>query len=691
MPEEETETTEPQEREEASQEEEKPKKKRKLFGFLKREKKEEPAPKEGEPEEEKPEEKEEPKKEGKKLVWGEGKVFRKKEEVSPEEKDVAGEEYDLLKKIDKMLAGETPEEAGVEEAKPAEEPKKEGEEKEPKPEVEAKAPEEAPKEGKPAPAEKKEEEKPAEAPKEGKKPEDKKEEPKPDEKKEEGGKPKKKKEVTYEENVISAEEFTKMEAKESKGGLLGRLRGKKEEGAIPEAEPARPGAPTTTDLMLRIEKGEGRFEAVNTSIANVGERISHLSEEIGELRSSIMERERSFRNIQTEFAKVKDVIENIEPAKFTKSLESMKVESIKSEAKLEGLDTRLISLKKKMDDLKEVMDKVHGIKNLMAVAEAVRKILDKMEEKKAYITKTASKSESMFVEVTNKLREFEEYRRKIDSNAEMLYELMRSVDATEAKMEKVSTKEAMEKVEERAEFLKTEYEDRVNELKDIISELVNAIRTGDILLKSGKKVFAPRSEMDRLKDRFDDLRKAGRVGVSTDELDKVHAELIEHIAESMRKSRTLQKRMGDFESDLHKDLVDSRLSLTKALKRANVEFGHEPEEKPRKKAKKAARKVKKKPQGTDRRVLEDAREKLKEEVEKGRIKEIMGKEKAEIKEERRRLEKEARKMKAAMIKAHKMHAPKKKAHKAKRKPAKKLIKKKTPKKKAMKRKRKKKK
>ena len=254
-------------------------------------------------------------------------------------------------------------------------------------------------------------------------------------------------------------------------------------------------------------------------------------------------------------------------------------------------------------------------------------------------------------------------------------------------MEKVSTKEAMEKVEERAEFLKTEYEDRVNELKDIISELVNAIRTGDILLKSGKKVFAPRSEMDRLKDRFDDLRKAGRVGVSTEELDKVHAELIEHITESMRKSRTLQKRMGDFESNLHKDLVESRLSLTKALKRANVEFGHEPEKKPRKKAKKAAKKVKK-PQGTDRRVLEEAKEKLKEEVEKGRRKEIMVEEKAEIKEERKRLEKEARKMKAAMIKAHKMHPirkalkrirrkrphkkpPKKKVHKPRKKTVKK--------------------
>ena len=624
--------------EETENREEKPKKKRKLLGFLKREKKEE-EPQEGvQVLHEAPPERLPPKEE---------------EPAPPEKKE--GEEYDLLKKVEGMLSGEPGEEP---EPEPTQQPKA----AEPK-EAEGGTPERetgAPKGGKEEP---KPDGKPEEAPKETGKP------PEPNAPKEggekgkpaEGGKKKGKKEVSYEENVISAEEFKTLESKEEKKrGLLSRLKGgRKEEEKYEAQEEARPGAPTTTDLMLRIEKSEGKFEAVNNSISNVAERVSHLSEEIGELRSSLMERERAFRNVEKEFDRVKDTVENIEPAKFTKSLEGMKTEFTKSEAKLEGLDTRLASLKKRMDELKEVMDKVQGIKNLMSVADTVRKILEKMEEKKAYITKTASKTESMFVEVGEKLKEFEEYRNKIDSNAEMLYELMRSVDAVEAKMEKVATKETLEKVEERSEWLKTEYEDKVNDLKDIISELVSAIREGDIILKGGKKVFAPKNDVEKLKEKLDELRKSGKTGVAPSELESVHAELVDHIAESMRKSRDINKRLDDFESRVHQDLVTSRLELSKAVKKAHTEFGHD--KAPRMPAKKA--KVARK-----RKVgLDEARKKLAAEVEKEKRARAIKREKQEIAAERKRLAEEARKLKAKMKGGRKASRKKPRSRKAKKK------------------------
>jgi uncharacterized coiled-coil DUF342 family protein len=605
--------------EEEKGKEEKPKKK--LFGFLKRgkeePKQEEQAPEEMPAEPEQPQAEEQP-------------------ESGYPEKEESTE--DLLKRVESMLSGEKPEEEeqpAAPKAKPAE----------------AKgSPAEAPKQAAaPAAA--------TEAP-EGAKPE----EPEKGEKPKEEGKPKGKKEVSYEENVISSQEFEALESKEEKKrGFLSKLKGgRREEEEYGQEAATTGGAPTTSDLLLRIEKSEGRFEAVNTSIANVGERIGHLSEEIGELRSSLMERERSFRNVEKEFGTVKDIVENIEPAKFTRSLEGMKTEFTKSEAKLEGLDTRLTSLKKRMDELREVMDKIHGIKNLMTVADTVRQILEKMEEKKTYITKTASKTESMFVEVGEKLKEFEEYRNKIDANAEMLYELMRSVDGMEAKMEKVATKEALESTEERAEWLRTEYDDKVADLKDIISELVSAIREGDIILKGGKKVFAPKDEVRELKEKFDELRKTGKVGVAQSDLDKVHTELVDHIAESIRKGRELNKRLDSFESNMHQELVGSRLELSKALKRAHSDFGHDEPKKAKKEPK-----PKDKPAAIAREGgLEEANKRLSKEIGKQTRQDIIRREKEEIRKEKQRLAEEARKMRAKMMKTRK--ASKKKAKKGKK-------------------------
>ena len=93
-------------------------------------------------------------------------------------------------------------------------------------------------------------------------------------------------EVAYDKNVITPDEFDELEKKEKK-----KIKLKEETG------PSKPGSgkdkATTVDmLLLKTEKIEGKLESIAEGRKALEERMSGLNQEIGELRSSIMEKDR---------------------------------------------------------------------------------------------------------------------------------------------------------------------------------------------------------------------------------------------------------------------------------------------------------------------------------------------------------------------------------------------------------------
>ena len=114
------------------------------------------------------------------------------------------------------------------------------------------------------------------------------------------------KDISYEENVITPEEFEEIEKKE---------KGKKYK-PVPKPVSApkkqKETEPTNFEtLLLKIEKLEGKLEATENMIKATEEKIAKNTEEIGELRSSILERDRVFNRIESDFRLIKELSEEI--------------------------------------------------------------------------------------------------------------------------------------------------------------------------------------------------------------------------------------------------------------------------------------------------------------------------------------------------------------------------------------------
>ena len=90
----------------------------------------------------------------------------------------------------------------------------------------------------------------------------------------------------------------------------------------------------------RLKAGQEAFQEVRKSFT---ERFTRVSEQIGELRSMILDRDRTIQTLELKAVKAIDLVESIKPDKFMMDLErqNVKIEALK--ANLEGNEAILRS------------------------------------------------------------------------------------------------------------------------------------------------------------------------------------------------------------------------------------------------------------------------------------------------------------------------------------------------------------
>ncbi len=316
--------------------------------------------------------------------------------------------------------------------------------------------------------------------------------------------------VSYDENIITPDEFESIEEDESVG----------EEEEVKETAPkekdGKSQASVVDQIMMKIERMEGRISAMDGVDKSIQERISSLSEEIGELRSSILEKERTLNEIETQAKRVTDAFEEIEPENFRKELEKKEEEIAKNQAEIESLVTKQKEMKNTIKKLEGIMERVKSFENLVEMSEKINEKFSQIEENKKYTSRIASKVENIFSELNNRLKDFRSSMDKIEMNDETIKELMKTVDMTEIKLEKLVEKEKLNQMEkeikEQIENNKMDLEDKVYDLKDFLEDMVS--KSGGVNFLKSKKEIPWRKELQGKMDEIEKLVKNSKSDVT---------------------------------------------------------------------------------------------------------------------------------------------------------------------------------
>lgn len=188
------------------------------------------------------------------------------------------------------------------------------------------------------------------------------------------------------------------------------------------------------DLILRIEKIDGKLEILTKFRDEMSERATQLAEEIGELRSMILERERSFDKMKSEFEKVQESVSELEPIKIRKEMERREGEILEVSAKLEKIENMVKQLEEENKKFKDLFNKIKSFENLVDMYYDVSRRVSQVKDVKNYVDRVASKVENIFSELNDKLGELENQKDRIEKLDELTVEMTKMLDEMSAKL-----------------------------------------------------------------------------------------------------------------------------------------------------------------------------------------------------------------------------------------------------------------
>ena len=195
-------------------------------------------------------------------------------------------------------------------------------------------------------------------------------------------------------------------------------------------------APVSSDkavmkLQANVEKILAELE-IFKQFRNINEEKFHqMSEEIGELRSTLLEKEKSIGEFEAKTAKVYDMVEAVQPDQLMKNVQKLEAQietagaaRQKDEKVIEGLTA----------ELRSIQDAVAVFKNterLVKLNADIGRQLSNIEKTQSKIEREGSKVEDMFIEMGKKTGKYDLLFEKVDSLEVAFKDMLKGFDEVE--------------------------------------------------------------------------------------------------------------------------------------------------------------------------------------------------------------------------------------------------------------------
>lgn len=205
----------------------------------------------------------------------------------------------------------------------------------------------------------------------------------------------------------------------------------------------------------RLKAGQEAFQEVRKSFT---ERFTRISEQIGELRSMILDRDRTIQTMELKAVKAIDLVESIKPDKFMMDLErqNVKIEALK--ANLEGNEAIVDQVMEELKDMRRKMSFFRGIEEIIKLSEEIKKELIGIKKIEGTINIQTDKVQTIYSDMRKKIQDLDTFNSQLQESKASIEQNSKDIDYLKTKSLNFAEKEELDslldKVQKYTEALK---------------------------------------------------------------------------------------------------------------------------------------------------------------------------------------------------------------------------------------------
>lgn len=225
-----------------------------------------------------------------------------------------------------------------------------------------------------------------------------------------------------------------------------------EEDTLEPEEPDEPEEPAPSGdndaslghILADVEKLKAQFSTFYELNKATTERFSRVNEQIGELRTMILDRDKSSRMLEAKATQAIDMVETVQPDKL---MIGVRKQDAKIEALHANLESNEIILKNAMSELKDMRNKMQvfsGMEQVVKMSEEIKGELIEIRKTSSTITRHGDKVETIFTEMQKRFSGFEKYADNLKDIDKNIKDITSDSDSTKTRLTNFADKKDVE-------------------------------------------------------------------------------------------------------------------------------------------------------------------------------------------------------------------------------------------------------
>ncbi|MGV8171696.1 MAG: hypothetical protein ACP5OA_03320 [Candidatus Woesearchaeota archaeon] len=220
------------------------------------------------------------------------------------------------------------------------------------------------------------------------------------------------------------------------------------------------------NVEAELTKIKSSLEALNEVRKANAEQFTRTSEQIGELRGTLMDTNKAVGTIEVAATRAIDMVNSVQPEKLMIEVRKIdgKVEALR--ANIEANETIMRDIMKEMKEIRAQMSFYKGVDQVVKMNNEIKQELIDIKKTEGLVGKHADKVETIFLEVEKKFYDFEKFN-------EAVKELERSFKKINSDFDKIRVN--VDEKAEKKEFVKmfdkfTDFEKHTSNIMKLLDQ-----------------------------------------------------------------------------------------------------------------------------------------------------------------------------------------------------------------------------
>jgi chromosome segregation ATPase len=191
---------------------------------------------------------------------------------------------------------------------------------------------------------------------------------------------------------------------------------------------------------IELERLKTQMQALMETRKVTDERLRTMTEQIGELRSAVISKEREIKELRVKAERAMDIVDEVQPEKLDMSIkrEDGKVQALKD--MILANEQRTSELEKQISELRKTVKMFKGTEQILKLNEEISKELQNLQKMKSIVEGHADKVENMFIEVQKNFAEFRKFKEIADTSQQSVQSLQNSISELKKRISKTVAK-----------------------------------------------------------------------------------------------------------------------------------------------------------------------------------------------------------------------------------------------------------